>query len=153
MPVSFALQLPLRIRGAWIPIIDEGDVVSDENAFFNCDAFANECVTGDFAPRTDTCAFLDFNERTDLRFVADLAPVKVDEFADPNVASELYVERYYLVRNYISIHATTISPAVSPTATLIRRSSQASKSSNLGTYDRVLLTTTARFGRSAINFA
>jgi len=153
MPVGFALQLAFRIRRARITIVDECDVVPNENAFFNGDAFANECVAGDFAPRPDTCAFLDFNERTDLRFIADLAPVEIDESANANIAPELYVRRYQLMRNAISIHATTVSRGTIPMVRLIRRSLQTSESSNLGTYDRVLLSTTARFGRSAVNFA
>ena len=153
MPVSFTLEFALCIRRAWIAIVDECDVVPYENAFFNCNAFANERVTGDFAPRPDTCAFLDFNERTDLRFIADLAPVKIDKSADPNLTSKLYVGRYQLMRNSISIHARTVSRATTPMAKVIRRSLQASESSNLGTYDRVLLSTTARLGRSAVNFA
>ena len=94
MPVGFGLQLAFRIRRAGITIVDECDVVPNENAFFNGNAFANECVAGDFAPRPDTCAFLDFNERTDLRFVADLTPVKINESANPDIASELDVGRY-----------------------------------------------------------
>ena len=153
MPVSFALQVTLRIRRPWVAIVDECDVVPNENAFFNGDAFANECVAGDFTPRPDSSAFLDFNERTDLRFIADLAPVKIHESANPNIAPELYVGRYQLMRNSISIHARTVSRATTPMAKVIRRSLQASESSNLGTYDRVLLSTTARLGRSAVNFA
>src|SRR5205085_5541710 len=133
MPVRFVLQFALRIRGAWITIVDECDVVPNENAFFNCGAFANKCVTGDFAPRPDGCAFLHFNERTDLRFIADLAPIKVDESADSNIASELYVGPYELMRSCLSIHATTVSRATTPMARLIRFSHQASEFSNLGT--------------------
>ena len=153
MPVGFGLQLAFRIRRAGITIVDECDVVPNENAFFNGNAFANECMAGDFAPRPDTCAFLDFNERTDLRFIADLAAVKIDESAEANIAPELYVGRYQLIRNSISIRATTLSRGTIPMVRLIRRSLQTSESSNLGTYDRVLLSTTARLGRSAVSFA
>ena len=153
MPVSFALQLSFRVRRARIAIVDECDVVPNENALFNGDAFANECVAGDFAPRPDTRAFLDFNERTDFGFIADLAPVKINESADPYIAPELYVRRYELMRNSVSIHATTVCRGTIPMVGLIRRSLQASESSNLGTYDRVLLSTTARLGRSAVSFA
>src|SRR6476659_3583094 len=144
MPVGFGLQLAFRIRRAGITIVDECDVVPNENAFFNGDAFANECMAGDFAPRPDTCAFLDLNERTDLRFIANLAPVKINESADPNIAPELYVGGYQLIRNSISIHATTVSRGTILVVRLTWRSLQASESSNLGTYDRVLLSTTAR---------
>src|SRR3954447_1753116 len=153
MPVGFALQLAFRIRRAGITIVDKCDVVPNENAFFNNHAFANECVAGDFAPRPDTRAFLDFNERTDFRFIADLAPVKINESADLNIAPELYVRGYQLMRNSILIHATTVSRGTIPMVRLILRSLQASESSNLGRYDRVLLSTTARLGRSAVNFA
>ena len=116
MPVSFTLQFALRIGRAWIAIVDECDVVPYENAFLNCDAFANECVTGDFAPRPILAPFWTSTNATDLRFVADLAPVKINKSADPNVTSELYVGRYQLMRNSISIHAMTVSRATTPIA-------------------------------------
>lgn len=120
MPVSFFLQLATRIRRAGIAIINKCDVVPNKNAFLNCDAFTDECVTGDFAARPDACVFLNFNEGSNLRFVTDPTPIKIDESANPNVASKLYVGRYSLMRSSISIHAVTISPAASPTARLIR---------------------------------
>lgn len=106
MPVSFALQLALRIRRARVPIIDERDIMPNKNAFLNCNTFTNECVTGDFAARSDTCAFLDLDERADLRFITNLTSIQVDESANANVASKLYVGRYQLMQRFISIHST-----------------------------------------------
>ena len=119
VPVSLALQFAVRIPRARVAIIDECDVVPNKNAFLNRDAFTNKCVTGDFAAGPDASVFLDFNKRTDLRFVTNLAPVKVDESADLNIASELNVGRYSLMRGSILIHAKTISPVASPTAGVI----------------------------------
>ena len=46
----------------------------------NLHAFADKRVTGDFAALADTGIFLNFDERADLAFVADLTAVQVDEF-------------------------------------------------------------------------
>ena len=97
VPVSLALQLAVRIPRARVAIVDECNVVPNKYAFLNCNAFTNKCVTGNFAAAPDACVFLDFNKRSDLSFVTDLTPVKVDESADPNVASELNVRRYSLI--------------------------------------------------------
>jgi hypothetical protein len=109
VPVRFGLELAVRSRRARIAIIDECDIMPNENALFDCDAFADEGVARDFATRPDRCAFLDFNESANFRFVADFAPIKVYESADPNIASELYVGRYKLMSHSLSSHATTIS--------------------------------------------
>jgi len=37
--------------------------------------------------------FLDFDERSDLRFIADLAAIQVDEIGQPDSFSQLYVRR------------------------------------------------------------
>lgn len=121
MPVSFFLQVAVLICRSRVSIIHECDVVPNENAFFNCDAFTNERVTGDLAARPDRCAFLDFYEGSDLRFVTNLTPVKVDESTNPNVASEPYVGCYLLMQSSILIHAATISSATSPTTRLVQQ--------------------------------
>jgi hypothetical protein len=110
VPVRFGLELAVRSRRAWIAIIDKRDIVPNENAFFDCDAFADEGVAGNFATRPDLCAFLDFNESANFRFVTDLASVKVYKPTDPNIASELYVGRYKLMSNAFSSHALMIPP-------------------------------------------
>lgn len=94
----------------------------NENAFFNRDTFTNECVTGDLAAGPDPCAFLDFNEGSDLRFVTNLTCVEIDEFTNPNVPSKLYVGRYLLMQSSISIHVVTISPAAVRQQDLLSRS-------------------------------
>jgi hypothetical protein len=79
--------------------------VSNENVFFDCDAFADKTVAGNFATRPDLCAFLDFDESADFRFVTNLASVKVHKPTDPNIASELYIGRYKLMSHPVLSHA------------------------------------------------
>ena len=98
MPVRFSLELTVGSRRAWIAIIDKRNTMVNENAFFDCDALADKALAGNFAMRPDFCAFLDFNERANFRFVTDLTSVKVHKPADPNIASELYARRYKLMR-------------------------------------------------------
>ena len=76
MPVRFSLELTVRSHRAWIAIIDKRNTVANENAFFDCDAFADKALAGNFAMRPDPCAFLDFNEGANFRFVTDLASVR-----------------------------------------------------------------------------
>lgn len=109
MPVRFGLELAVRSRRAWIAIIDECDIMPNENAFFDCDPFADKRMARDFATRPDRCTFLDFNESANFRFGADFAPIKVYKSADTNIASELYVGRYKLMSHSLSSHTATIS--------------------------------------------
>jgi hypothetical protein len=104
MPVGFGLELAVRSRRAWIAIIDKRNIVPNENAFFDCDAFTDKAVTGDFATRTDLCAFLDFDESANFRFVTDLASVEVHKPTDPNIAAELYIGRDKLMSDAFLSH-------------------------------------------------
>jgi hypothetical protein len=53
--------------------------MTDENFVLDQHALTNEGVTGDLAPVTDTCPFLDFDERADFHVIADLASIQVGE--------------------------------------------------------------------------
>jgi hypothetical protein len=55
-------------------------------------------VTGNLAAFADLSSFLDFNERANLCFIADLAAVKIHESGDPNIPAELYIWRNELIR-------------------------------------------------------
>jgi len=100
VPVCFGLELAIRSRRAWISIINECHIVPYEYAFFDCDALADKGVARDFATRPDSCAFLDFNESANFRFIANLASVKVYKSADLNIVSEFYVGRYKLISHF-----------------------------------------------------
>ena len=65
--------------------------MTDENLILQNDTFADETMRLDFAASPDGGAGLDFHKRTDLRFIADFAPVKVHEVwrMDANIRSEL----------------------------------------------------------------
>src|SRR5262245_27514225 len=116
MPVRFGLELAVRSRRARIAIIDKRHTVPNENAFFDCDAFADKAVAGNFATRPDFCTFLDFNEGANFRFVTDLASVKVHKPTDLNIASELYIGRYKLVGDPVLSHALKQSRTKGPKA-------------------------------------
>jgi len=124
VPVCFGLELAVRSRRAWIAIIDKRNTVPDKNAFFDCDAFADKGVAGNFAAPPDPCAFLDFNESANFRLVADVASVKVYKRTDPNIAPELYVGCYQLTANSFSSHASMdpaghVTRRLTPTGKLI----------------------------------
>src|SRR5262249_22510288 len=105
MPVRFGLESAVLSRRARKAIIDKCNTVPNENAFFNCDAFADKAVAGNFATRPDCCAFLDFDEGANFSFVTDLASVKVHKPTDPNIASKLYIGRYKLMSDPLLSHA------------------------------------------------
>jgi hypothetical protein len=67
--------------------------VTNEDFVGNRDAFANKCVTGDFAPAADARALLDFDERTYAGFIPDFAAVKVYKVMDDDTAAEFYIRR------------------------------------------------------------
>lgn len=97
MPVCLSLKVTVRSRRSWISVINECYIVPNENAFLDCNAFANEGVAGDFTTGSNPCALLDFNKSANFRFVANLAPIKIYESADPNISSKLHVRSYQLM--------------------------------------------------------
>ena len=79
LPVGFGLQISIRGCGSRITVIDKHHTVPDKDIVFNGDAFADEGVTGDLAAPADAGILLDLNKCSNLRFIADLASVEVDE--------------------------------------------------------------------------
>ena len=53
--------------------------MTDEHVVLDGHALADEGVARDLAPQTNLRLLLDLDECSDLCFVADLAPVQVDE--------------------------------------------------------------------------
>src|SRR2546425_6701390 len=93
LPVLLALEFPRRSRRPWIGVVDEGDAVADEDVVLDRHAFTDEGVARNLAPPADLRIFLDLDERPDLRFVADLAAVQVDELRELDVLPQLDVGR------------------------------------------------------------
>jgi hypothetical protein len=48
-------------------------------------------MAADFAPIADFRTLLNFDEGSDLRFIANLATVKIYEAMNPHVSTKLYV--------------------------------------------------------------
>src|SRR5256885_1162489 len=69
--------------------------MADKDVVLNNDAFTDESVAGNFAVASDESAFLDFNERADLRALANLTTIKIDEVVDDDIAAELDVRSDY----------------------------------------------------------
>ena len=59
--------------------------MADEDVVLDRHAFTDEGVARNLAPPADLCILLDLDERSDLRFVADLAAVQVDELRELDV--------------------------------------------------------------------
>src|SRR3989454_11105979 len=93
LPVLLCLEFPRRSRRPWIGVVDEGDAVANEDVVLDCHAFTDEGVAGNLAPPAHLRILLDLDERPDLRFVADLAAVQVDELRELNVLPQLDVGR------------------------------------------------------------
>jgi hypothetical protein len=64
------------------------DVILDRHAF------TDKSVAGNLARFPDTGILLNLDECTDLGFVANLAPIQVDEFRKPDTAPELDIVGY-----------------------------------------------------------
>ena len=90
-------EVRLGVRRPRIAVVDESDAVSDEDAGFDGHAFADEGVARDLAALADLRALLDFDEGADLRFVADLAAVEIDESVNPHVPARASRRRDELV--------------------------------------------------------
>src|SRR2546428_1132789 len=93
LPVLLALEFPRRSRRPWIGVVDEGDAVADEDVILDRHAFTDEGVARNLAAPADLRILLDLDERPDLRFVADLAAVQVDELRELDVLPQLDVGR------------------------------------------------------------
>ena len=65
--------------------------MADKDVVFNGDAFTDKGVTGNLAAPADAGILLNLNERSNLRFIADLASVEVDELGQFHIAAQLYV--------------------------------------------------------------
>src|ERR1700733_3293910 len=101
LPVCFGLQISVAGRGARVGIVDKGNSVADENVVLNDYAFTNKCVAGDFAALADASILLDLHECANLGFIADFAPIQVDELGELDVLSKLYIWR----DAYVWIHS------------------------------------------------
>src|SRR5262245_62098596 len=92
-PVLRGLGFPRRRRRPRIGVVDEGHAVADEDLVLDRHALADEGVARNLASPAHPRIFLDFDERPDLGFVADLAAVQVDERRELNAGPELDVRR------------------------------------------------------------
>ena len=91
LPVGFGLQFSPLVRGPWILVVDEHHAVTDKNAVLNRHAFADEGVTTNLDPTADLGAFLDFHKRANLRLVANLTAVQIDEGIDLDISAQSHV--------------------------------------------------------------
>ena len=101
---SSVLSSPKRARRSRIAIIDKRDSMSDEDLGLDSHAFTNERMTRDLATRADLRAFLDLNERADLRLIANLAAVKIDKRRNSNVPTKPDVWRDSFVVGHRTTH-------------------------------------------------
>jgi hypothetical protein len=83
----------LIIGSARDQIVDKGYSVTDEDFVFDRYAFADKRVRRDLAAPAYPRVFLNFDERANLRAVADLAAVEIDEVMNDHVAPKLDVGR------------------------------------------------------------
>jgi hypothetical protein len=67
--------------------------VADEDVVLDRDSFTDERVARYLAALADGGILLNFNECSDLGFIADFASVEVDELGEFDVPSELYIRR------------------------------------------------------------
>src|SRR5439155_1893461 len=95
-PVHLRLEPAIRVCRSRISIIYEDDIVTYEHTVFDCDALADEGMTGDLAIAPDRGSLLDFYKRSDLRPVADRAAVQIYKVINLDVAPKSDVIRYAL---------------------------------------------------------
>jgi hypothetical protein len=65
--------------------------VADEDLVLDLDALADERVALNLAAPPDHGSFLDLDERSDLRLVADFTAVEIDELGELHIFSQLHV--------------------------------------------------------------
>jgi hypothetical protein len=71
--------------------------MADEDSGLNCHALADKSVAGNFTTIADFRSLLNFNERPNPCFVADLATVKIDKTVNSYVTTELHIRSDPLV--------------------------------------------------------
>src|SRR5689334_4695811 len=89
-PVIACLSVSIG-RGAWIAILNVGDVVSNGNVIFNRSPLADEGVTRYLAVPANLRATLYFDKRSDTCVIADLTAIQVDEIAQDHTRSQFHV--------------------------------------------------------------
>jgi hypothetical protein len=91
LPIFFCLHFAIRGGRSWIWIIDEANVVPYKAVVLYRHAFANKRMRADLASRANRRILLDLNEWADLGPLTDRATIQIDEVADPNIATDLYI--------------------------------------------------------------
>ena len=71
-----------------VTVVDEHHAVTDKDVVFDCHAFADERMTGDFAARAYARVFLNLDKGPQLGFVTDAAAIEVDEVRDADIAAQ-----------------------------------------------------------------
>src|SRR4029078_11147717 len=92
-PVLLRLQFAVGRGCSRERVVDEHDAMADEDVVFDGHPLADECVAGDLASPADPRVLLYFDECADLRLVADLEAVEVDELRKTDAVSKLDVRR------------------------------------------------------------
>lgn len=87
-PIFFRLGRAVRVGGSRELVVREHHAVADEDVVFDSHALAQKRVRRYLASTADLDSFLDLDECTDARFVADLASVGVDEGVDLYIVAE-----------------------------------------------------------------
>jgi stage V sporulation protein SpoVS len=65
--------------------------MSDKHVVPDVDAFANKAMARNFAALAYPRILLDFNEGSNLRFIPDFTPIKVDESGKPDIRTQLHI--------------------------------------------------------------
>jgi hypothetical protein len=73
-------------------IVREYDSPPDVHVVAQTDAFADKAVGSDAAVTPDIHALLDFDERANIRIVADRTAVQVDRSGDSHIGSEGHID-------------------------------------------------------------
>jgi hypothetical protein len=84
-PVLLRLQSAVAPRGSRVEVVGEHHAVADEDLVLDGDPGANERVRGDLASPADPRILLNFDECADLRGLADVAPVQIDQIRVSNL--------------------------------------------------------------------
>jgi hypothetical protein len=74
--------------GPGIRIVNKRHSVAHKNVVFNGYPFAHEGVARDLAASSHSRILLDLYEGADLRFIANIAPVEIDEFRELHATTE-----------------------------------------------------------------
>src|SRR5580704_297159 len=79
LPVGLGLQISVRCGRTRVAVVDEHHAMADKDVVFNGHAFTDEGVARYLAALADARVLLDFDERSNLGFVANFASIKIDE--------------------------------------------------------------------------